>query len=186
MAWSDLTPAEIVALVNAAAEQINASQIDTSMATDAELAAHSAAAAPHSGHLSESSLNNMGVINVQDFTTGSDVFFAHDAQVTSVVTALALKKTIHLDLLNMSTLRLYFEIRSNVNGQPAKAQIYRNGSPVGTLQENTTTGFVPFTENIGGWAEGDDLEVWLRGTTSVNTAYLINFRILADIKEIWY
>jgi hypothetical protein len=77
------------------------------------------------------------------------------------------------------TLRIYFELRTNDAGKTAYAQIYRNGSPVGTQRSNSSTSFVSFTEDISGWSVGDYVQLYTWVTANYYSG-VKNFRIYVE------
>ena len=56
--------------------------------------------------------------------------------------------------------RIKFAVRKVSGPGKARAQIYRNGVGIGTIQENIATDFVTFSEDIGGWETGDLLQLY--------------------------
>ena len=42
----------------------------------------------------------------------------------------------------------------------AHAQVYRNGTGIGTIQDNDDTGYKTVSEDIGGWQTGDLLQLY--------------------------
>ena len=58
--------------------------------------------------------------------------------------------------------RIKFAIRETSGTGTPRAQVYRNGSPIGTVQEATpgSPQFTTFSEDIGGWKPGDLLQLY--------------------------
>ena len=73
------------------------------------------------------------------------------------------------------TLRIKFDLRKNVDGT-AYGRVYKDGSPVGTEQDTTSSTFVTFSEDIAGWEDGDDIELWI-WYSGTDFAYVENFRV---------
>lgn len=62
-------------------------------------------------------------------------------------------------------------------GDTAQGQIYKDGSPVGTLRTNGSSSYQTFTETINGVSAGQKLQVYIRMEGSSDTAYIRNFQI---------
>lgn len=76
------------------------------------------------------------------------------------------------------TLRITFDIKSNADGG-AKAQIYRNDSPVGTLRYPPTRDvWETYSEDIGGWSSQDKCQLY-GGYNGGGDAWIRRFRIYA-------
>lgn len=75
------------------------------------------------------------------------------------------------------TLRISFEIKSSLNPYYGKAQIYRNGSAVGTERTKVDTSYGTYTEDISGWTAGDAVQIYAKNEGSGIHTYIKNFRI---------
>ena len=65
--------------------------------------------------------------------------------------------------------RIKFALRKAGGAGTSHAQVYRNGSAIGVIQESTSTEFATFSEDIGGWQPGDLLQLyaWDTGASPV-------------------
>jgi hypothetical protein len=67
--------------------------------------------------------------------------------------------------------RIKFAVREVSGTGMPRAQVYRNGNPIGTVQEAVPGAgqFTTFSEDIGGWQRGDLLQLyaWNNGTGPV-------------------
>lgn len=61
-------------------------------------------------------------------------------------------------MLMAGVIRVSFSLKTN-GGSTAYGQLYKNGSPIGTLRSNTTTTEVTYTEDVS-VAVNDKIEVW--------------------------
>jgi len=78
------------------------------------------------------------------------------------------------------TFRIRFGMMRYNTNYNAYGRIYRNGSPIGTERVNTVggpSGFVTYTEDIGGWKMGDLCQLYLRGQVSVSSTAAAKFRL---------
>jgi len=132
--------------------------------------------------LSPTQMSKIGLdpVLVTDFTAGTDVYHGHDAEQSTSSTSYTLIKTITLDWLPSSELRIAFDLKmggqdiTSINGK-----IYRNGSPIGTERAtNNRLQFTTYIENLSGWSVGDTLELYLHAHFVSKPAICKNFRIL--------
>jgi hypothetical protein len=87
-------------------------------------------------------------------------------------------------------LRVKFDLKDTAGGNPSEGQVYRNGSPAGTLRSTTSTFYVTFSEDISGWVGGDLVQLYCRsdGLTeglcvqnfSISVAWDYNCKVLMD------
>ncbi len=56
--------------------------------------------------------------------------------------------------------RIKFALRKVSGAGAAHAQVYRNGAGIGTIQENASTEFTTFSEDLGGWQTDDLLQLY--------------------------
>ena len=80
------------------------------------------------------------------------------------------------------TLRIKFSVAGSINGQGhAYAQIYRNGSAIGTERIAPMGGsyYEEFSEDISNWSPGDFVQIYAKGLDV--TAKVKNFRIYGTI-----
>lgn len=82
------------------------------------------------------------------------------------------------------TLRVKFDIKNpfNTSGRYAEARVYRNGSAVGTIQQNDTSTYQTKSEDISGWSEGDLCQVYYRMSTGTGGQQcdIRNVRVYVD------
>jgi hypothetical protein len=87
-------------------------------------------------------------------------------------------------ILNRAKLRIKFDMRAG-SGGAIDGQVYKNGTVIGTIQNNGTTSYVTYTEDIGPWEIGDRIQLYAKYVTS-QYAYVRNFRVYCDIFEMNY
>ncbi len=107
---------------------------------------------------------------------GTDIIHAHDAEASTTSGSYVKLKTITLTETPDSTLKVYFEVRTSIQGQ---AKVCRNGVIIGTEWTITNTNYESRTESIAGWGNGDTLELWVR--SDFQTIFVKNFRILGTV-----
>ena len=90
-----------------------------------------------------------------------------------------LKETVLTDLGGFTTLKIVHEQRSSHNGHYIKTKVYRNGFAVGTEWMTTLTSWTTCTDIIGGWANGDLLQIY--GLTPNTTGLSVYTRNLKAI-----
>lgn len=76
-------------------------------------------------------------------------------------TAASYTKTIEIQLDRGGTIRTRFGLRSSSSGGTAYGRIYRNGAAVGAARSTTTTDFIYYSEDIGGWSAGDLVQLYI-------------------------
>jgi len=92
-------------------------------------------------------------------------------------------KVKELTLFGEGELRIKFDLKAVIGGT-AYGKIYRNGSPVGTEQSETSTNYVTKSEDIAGWSNGDTIELWCKHGTGGGASYGVqNFRVYGAITE---
>ena len=111
---------------------------------------------------------------------GEVLLISHDEQKGLYLSDFVKVKTITINELvpSPNILRVRFAIWS-ADGNTVYGQIYRNGSPYGTLRSTTSTSPVTYTEDLE-FAKGDTIELWCKGPKGV---YFKNFRVYADYRE---
>lgn len=96
--------------------------------------------------------------------------------------------------------RIKFKLTINVNTgisgdtDTITGQIYKNGSPVGTLRTHSvgcgatgTFTSAVYSEDIGSWTKGDELQIycgWTLRVVQADTAAVLDLEIYADAPEI--
>ena len=101
------------------------------------------------------------------------IVIASDAEVSTGNTSATECKRIKINMFG--TIRTYFELRS-YSSYSAWGFVGRNSRAIGTQRSTTSTSYVAFTEDIDGWMEGDNYQLYLWVITSGNYAYARNFR----------
>jgi len=77
--------------------------------------------------------------------------------------------------------RFLFDLKSGQSGYPVYGQIYRNSTPIGTLQTTINSAWTTFSEDITqDWNPGDTYGLYVSHSTSAQLVYLQNFRIAYD------
>jgi len=108
-----------------------------------------------------------------DYTAGNNLLASADREYVGAGGFMKLKEII---LPRGGTLRIDFEMKSNAD-HGARAQIYRNDSPVGTHYYATTPGqYQSYSQDISGWSAGDKCQLY-GGHNGGGTAYIKNFKI---------
>lgn len=101
---------------------------------------------------------------------------SHDAEITGIDGAIALQKTITINVLvpQTVTLRIKFDLKDS-GAFNATGRIYKNGAPFGTLRTNNTASYVTYSEDLS-FSDGDTIELWA-GEADTGTASVRNFRV---------
>jgi len=117
---------------------------------------------------------------LQNFAAGDILITSDDTQYSLVWPNATPIKMTSLRVKRNGTLRIKF-LGNITFGGAANAQIYRDGSAVGTLQ-TLVNGGSTFSEDISGWTAGDMVELWLAITAADggDSALVQNFRIYSD------
>ena len=99
-------------------------------------------------------------------TTGTDVFHWNEPDSGATGTTTYVKeKQITLTKTPAASLKISFEM-NEIGSTTAYGRIYRNGVAVGTEQSTPNIAYIEFTEVIGGWSDGDTLELWVKTASS--------------------
>jgi len=117
---------------------------------------------------------------IKRYALSDDVYAEENTMVIKYDTTFTMAKkfTLPPDFPPNTTLRISFDLKAETEGTTVYGQIYRNGTAVGTLRSTTTTSFTTFTEDIGGWNPGDEIQLWVRTTDSSIGVWTNYFRIL--------
>jgi hypothetical protein len=86
-------------------------------------------------------------------------------------------KVKEIKIYREGTLRIYFEMRASLEANRVYAQVYRNGSPVGTLRMTTSESYTGYTEDISGWSPNDLVQLYYRSDSTAIRCYVRNFQI---------
>jgi hypothetical protein len=144
----------------------------------AEISTHVALTNAHGGtKVKKAHLITANTVQYKD-NLGTDIIHAHDAEICSTVGDYVKVKTITLTETPDDELKIYFELKSSFSY--GYAAIYRNGIMVGTEQRTNSATYVPFTETIPGWANGDTLELYIFSPLNMDVCTQ-NFRILGTV-----
>ena len=79
--------------------------------------------------------------------------------------------------------RIEFKLSGSTGPYSGNAQVYRNGTPVGTLQHSIGGGsgnYKTCTEDISGWQAGDLCQLYAYKLGVSNKAYVTEFRMYVD------
>lgn len=93
-----------------------------------------------------------------NYVTGS-YLISGPSSITSAFNSSA-TKIVELLLPRGGSLSITFGL-ARTNTSTANAQIYRNGSTVGTLRSTSSSTWTEYTETIGGWTAGDLLQLYM-------------------------
>jgi len=74
-------------------------------------------------------------------------------------------------------IRIAFDMKIDPGTFTAYGQIYRNGTPVGTLRSTQSTTYVEFSEDISGWSVGENIELWIYVNHAGETVYVRNLEL---------
>ncbi len=120
-------------------------------------------------------------LSVYTSYAGANTFWGNNALKISTATVMTKLKEILLTKTPESTLRTYFGLLSSNTGTTVYAQVYRNGSAVGTLRSMADAGaYVYFTEDISGWANGDYYQIYGYTTNVTYAVRIANMQILCS------
>ena len=81
------------------------------------------------------------------------------------------------------TLRICFDLKTTVGVRTAYGYIYRNGSPVGTEQNTSSTSYVTKSQDISGWTVGDLVQLYYKSKDD-GTVYAKNFQIKVATSDV--
>jgi hypothetical protein len=102
-------------------------------------------------------------------TPTDDVAISNAAEVSIGAISYTLFK--QMDILFSGTIRTYFELRNTAAF--SYGRVYRNDTPVGTEHSTTSTSYVAFTEDIGGWIISDAYQIY---ACTNNASYPVSVR----------
>ncbi|TZE82010.1 hypothetical protein FWJ32_07195 [Calorimonas adulescens] len=109
------------------------------------------------------------------YTVG-DIVLIQDAW-TPEINSTTPTKTYEKRIDRSGSLRIKFGAKVGATSITGYAQIYRNGSPVGTLRSTTSTTYVTFTEDISGWNPGDLVQLYCYVSNNSYKMYLYDFTL---------
>jgi len=76
-------------------------------------------------------------------------------------------------------MRIYFELKAAEGLGMVYARIYKNGVALGTIRSRTQTSYYGYTEDLGGFAADDLIQIYACGSSG-ESAYVRNFRFQYD------
>jgi len=76
------------------------------------------------------------------------------------------------------TYRIKFDLAHQTGLYTSYGRIYRNGVAVGTERTTTETDWQTYSEDISGWAPGDEIQLYMKSEDQ--DAYCRNFRVYVD------
>ena len=120
------------------------------------------------------------------YTIGDDLLNNNAAEAsTGSLSAVKVKETeINAGIPVNTTLRIKFDMKPYFEGAGpylVYAQVYRNGTPVGTFRTVQEGGYTTFSEDIGGWSNGDLLQLYAYSSTYDAQCYVRNLKITGTI-----
>jgi hypothetical protein len=113
----------------------------------------------------------------EDFVAGDYLLNANDTERSTSETSMTLLKETKIG--RGGTLKIKFTLATDSLNY-VYAQIYRNGSPVGTLRSIAFAQFFTFTEDISGWSKDDLVQIWGRSNSSLDRVIVFDFRLYVD------
>ena len=102
------------------------------------------------------------------YTAGTDLLIK--AIETKSTSELTVEKVKEIQVLKAGTLTTKFTLRVSGNQAGVYGQIYKNGSPEGTLRSTSSSGYVTFTEDVTLNA-GDLIQLYIKVGDELDTAY---------------
>lgn len=111
----------------------------------------------------------VGGSSVPVFTAGD--YYVNGVNNVATTTSGTAAKVLEIFVPRSGALRIKFFIANGTN--TANAQIYRNGSTVGTLRSGTGN----YSEDISGWSVGDLCQVYLFATNAGNSVYAAGLQL---------
>ena len=119
------------------------------------------------------------------YVPSNDVLINHAAEETTFDTESSWVKLIEFTLTGKigaaSQFRYKFDIKGDGLGFPVEGQIWRNGTPIGSIQwMNGAAIYTTFTEDINNtnWVQGDKVQLYGNTLLTVSAVYVRNFQIL--------
>ena len=155
---------DYLAKTSQAAQTLGDAEIPAAIARDtevtAEIATHAGLATVHQDAPALIA-THAGIATAHHSKSIDDCIVGDDLQVSAdterFTTTAVMTKVKEITLARAGTYRIKFAMM----GVASEAQIYRNGSPVGTLRTGTGV-YVTHSEDIAGWGVNDGCELWGR------------------------
>ena len=111
-----------------------------------------------------------------DYAVGSFLLASSDSSLSIIDADYTKRKSIKIP--RKGSLRIKFTLTTTF-GSTANGMIYRNGSAVGTERTENTNSTVEYSEDISGWSEQDEVQIYCKSSGG-GTASITNFRIYSD------
>jgi hypothetical protein len=126
-----------------------------------------------------------GALNCNKFSLASQGILAGDYLALSLdtgrsTTSLTAEKHKSITVPKGGTYRIKFTLQPQVAGEHAYGRIYRNGTAVGTIRDETGAAPVEYSEDVAGWTEGDEIQIYIWSGTAGHLAQVTNFRVYWD------
>jgi hypothetical protein len=132
-----------------------------------------------------SDLNNV-IKDIKEWEAGDELIMYADGQESTDYASPTLVKEFVIG--KGGELRIKFDL-IGATGSPvahSAGQIYRNGSPVGTLRSTTNLSWVTYSEDISGWSPGDLVQLYVYDIngTGGGVGACRNFRMYGNISDV--
>lgn len=119
---------------------------------------------------------------IGQYSAGDAVLFNyHDGSGQMSTTSTTMNKKFEGKLNCGGTLRVAFTLY--IYSGTAYGQIYRNGVPIGTLRSHNSNIPTWFTEDISGWNPGDLLQLYIKSSTTSQSAGCADVKVSVDVCE---
>jgi hypothetical protein len=130
--------------------------------------------------------DNNGYIEIPLVIASDDLIGSSDAETSTIsTTPVKVKELTLMTIQNINaTLRIKFDLKENNPPYTAYAQIHKNGTAIGTLQQTTLGYYTTFSEDIANWINGDKIQLYIYCGTSGTTTLACNFRVYGKIDKI--
>lgn len=123
--------------------------------------------------------NGSGKVTAVSYTAGNNDYYV-DPTIHIANTFTYTEKTA-VAIQFSGTLRISFDLQGDSNhAQPARAQIYKNGTAVGIERTNQTSTYIAFTEDFT-VNKNDVLSLYLRSADTGRIAQVKNFRVKLNL-----
>lgn len=119
--------------------------------------------------------NGSGIVTAISLQVGDVLWHSNDTYTQT--TATSMKKVKETSITNMGgRIRVKFDLATNLVGNTAYGQIYKNGIAVGTLRSTTSSSFTTYSEDIT-IAVGDLLQIYAHTSNGGQPVNVKNFRL---------
>lgn len=129
------------------------------------------------------------VSDIEDYAAGDVLLASSDtARDLGSTPPTTFTKIKSIQVVRLGVLRIKFtlEYLSGAGGSSVSAQIFRNGSAVGTIRTRNfgDLGAVEYSEDISGWNVGDECQIYLKQAGGCSSGPVTNFRIYALVPTV--